>query len=205
MDIISSLGIKALVMIAISGCTAGLAIGVWLAVSPESFVRTNEFFSQWYSLRKVTKPLMVPRASERFFYRHHRPLGLAIVLGSVYVLYTLVFHYQRNKIIATFFASSGRHATADWLVPAAALSLGLAAIFTLVIGGFLVIRPSLLKGFEAWANKWVSARRKLKFLDRMRTGPDRFVGRRPRLTAGLLILGSGYALFRLSTFIQTVN
>lgn len=193
---------KALLMLLISFGITGLLVGVWILVWPESFLRVNRFLSQWYSTRKATRILMVPHHTERFVYRHHRPIGLCIVIGSIYVLYTLAYRYDQEKITVLFFGALGAYPPADWLVPGLAITVGICTLFALVIGGFLLIRPSLLKGFEAWANQWVSARRQTKFLDTMHMGADQFLARRPRLVAVLLILGSLYALFRLSVFIR---
>lgn len=193
---------KALLMLTISFGVVGFLVGIWILIRPESFFRANQFFSQWYSTRKVTKPLMVPHRTERFVYHHHRSVGLMVLAGSIYVLYALFFQYDRDKITAAFFGGVYSYPPAGWLVPGLAISLGVGAVFALVIGGFLLFRPSLLKGFEAWANQWVSARRVTKSLDAMHEGPDRFLVRRPRLVASLLILGSLYALIRLSVFVQ---
>lgn len=191
---------KALLMLLISFGMTGFLVGLWILIRPESFLRVNRVLSKWYSTRKATKALMVPRHTERFVYRHHRPIGLAIIIGSLYVLFVLVSEYDRVKIIAKLFDSA--YPTMDWLAPGLAIALGVCTLFALVIGGFLLVRPSLLKGFEAWANQWVSARRQTRFLDTMHVGPDQFLARWPRLVAVLLIMGSLYALFRLSVFIR---
>ena len=205
MEIFTNFWAKALLMVLIAGSVTGLLVGIWMLFRPESFINANRFLSQWYSMRKATKPLMVPHHTERFFYRHHRPTGLLIVAGSVYVLYALVSQYDRQNQIAAFFGGVRPSPMADVLVPGLALALGTGAVFALAVGAFLLVRPSLLKGFEAWANQWVSARRSTRFLDVMHTGPDRALMRRPRLLAVLLILGSLYALFWLGTYIQAVN
>jgi len=202
MDLFAILSVKTLLMILIGGCMAALIIGVWLLIRPESFLRVNRFFSQWYSTRKAARPLMVPHWSERFVYRHHRPIGLIVLAGSAYVLYALVYRYDRQKIIAAFFGAVHPNSSAEWLVPGLAIALGVCALFALGVGGLLLIRPSLLKGFEAWANRWVTLRRATKFLDVMRLGPDRLVARYPRAVAGLIILGSLYVLVRLGAFVR---
>jgi len=199
---ISALLTKALLMLLITGSMAGLISGVWMLFWPQSFLRANQVLSQWHSLRKATKPLMVSRRTERFVYRHHRPVGLLVLTGAVYVLYALVSEYDRRNIIAAFFGGVQPHPPNEWLVPGLALALGACAVFALSVGAFLLIRPSLLKGFEAWANKWISARRATKPLDTMYSGPDRFLLRHPRLLAGLLILGSLYALLRLGAHVH---
>lgn len=202
MDMVNTLLIKTLLMLLITGSVTGLIVGVWMLIRPESFLRANQFLSEWHSLRKATKPLMVSRRTERFVYRHHQPIGLLILAGSAYVLYALVYHYDRKKLSAAIFGDAYYAPLAEWLVPGLTLALGVGVLFAMGIGGFLLIRPSLLKGFEAWANRWVSLRRASRVLDEMHDGPDRFLVRWRPWVAALLILGSLYALLRLSTFLR---
>lgn len=197
MSVSTALLLNLFTLFLIGGCVAALFIGIWILVRPETFLRANKFLSQWYTTRKITKPLMVPRRTERFVYRYHRVLGFFIVACALYVLYGVCYEYDKNSIITAFFGSEERYPPAAWLVPALAMMVGVGGLFALVVGGFLVVRPSLLKGFETWANRWVSARSATKFLDTMWFGPDQWVMRHPRVVAILLILGSAYALFRL--------
>ena len=127
---------KTLLMLLITGSMTGLLVGIWMLIRPESFLRANQFFLQWYSLRKATKPLMVPHRTERFVYRHHRPIGLLVVAGSVYVLYLLFSQYDHQKVIAAFFGDAQLYPPAEWLVPGLALALGACTLFALIIGAF---------------------------------------------------------------------
>lgn len=190
--------LKLFVLFLLTGCVAGLMVGIWLLVGPQAFQRVNRFFSQWYTTRKATKPLMAPRFIERFVYRHHRAFGFFIVACALYVLYGVLFEYDKASIISVFFGPVDPYPPATWLVPAMATIVGFGGFFALVVGGFLAIRPSLLKGFEAWANRWVSARRATKFLDTMYFGPDQWVMRHPRSVGAVIALASIYALIRLS-------
>ncbi len=199
---VTTLLTKTLLMLLITGSMTGLIVGVWMLIRPESFLRANQFLSQWHSVRKATKPLMVARRTERFVYRHHRPVGLLILAGSAYVLYVLIYFYDQKRLSAAIFGDAYYSPLAEWLVPGLTLALGVGVLFAMGIGGFLLIRPSLLKGFESWANRWVSLRRASRALDEMHEGPDRFLIRWRPWVAMALILGSLYALIRLSAFIR---
>jgi hypothetical protein len=202
MDMFTTLLTKTLLMLLITGSMTGLIVGVWILIRPESFLRANKFLSEWHSLRKATKPLMVSRPTERFVYRHHRPVGLLILASSAYVLYVLVYYYDQKKLGAAMFGGGYYSPLAEWLVPGLAVALGVGVLFAMAIGGFLLVRPSMLKGFEAWANRWVSLRRASRVLDEMHEGPDRFLIRWRPWVATALILGSLYALIRLGAFIR---
>jgi hypothetical protein len=64
----------------------------------------------------------------------------------------------------------------------------------------LAFRPSLLKGIEAWADRYYAGRLSSKALDEMRFQPDRWVARHPKLAGTLVALGSAYVLISLGFF-----
>lgn len=87
---------------------------------------------------------------ERFVYRHHRLFGGAIVAGALAHLFLLVL--QRNHLFGIVL----EHSTAGLrLIRLIELTEWGAAVFALVVGLFVLVRPSLLKGFEAAANRWI--------------------------------------------------
>lgn len=88
-----------------------------------------------------------PRRIERFVYRHHRLFGSAIVAGSLMLL-ALLGAYQRR--LPETLAWRGWHGTQLPLAAAWAL-----LVFALIIGCFILARPSALKRFESLANRWI--------------------------------------------------
>ncbi|MDP1527200.1 MAG: hypothetical protein Q8M20_15445 [Rhodocyclaceae bacterium] len=87
---------------------------------------------------------------DRFVYRHHRLFGALILLGASIFLALLATHHT-----AIFKAD-------PWLLkglPLAVVLLQAAAwlfaVFSMLIGLFVLVRPSALKPLEAKANHWV--------------------------------------------------
>jgi hypothetical protein len=62
----------------------------------------------------------------------------------------------------------------------------------LIVGLFLWLRPSLLRGMEEQANVWVSMRRASKVLDVPHDQVDRYVARHAQRVGWLLLLASIY-------------
>jgi len=82
------------------------------------------------------------------------------------------------------------------------LSALLGALFAAFVSLFLLLRPSLLSGFEQGANRWVSLRRALKPMEIPRKGVDEYVFRYGRQAGTLLVLGSLYALAFLTYWLN---
>lgn len=197
-DILIGVLQKGLLMVLIGGAAGAFAVGIWMLIKPASFLRANAYLSKWISTRQAARPLTVPHKSESFVYRHHRLFGGAIIIGALYVLYFLTFQYDQRAILA---AAGYRAPAAAWVAQTFAITLALGCVFGLIVAVYLFIRPSALKDFEVWANRWITARRATKVFDVMRAGPDRWVTRYPRLFAWALVAISLYILVRLSVFV----
>jgi hypothetical protein len=64
-----------------------------------------------------------------------------------------------------------------------------------IVGLFLWLRPSLLRGMEEESNQWVSSRRATRVLEIPRDDADRFVMRHAQRAGWLLLLASIYLFF----------
>ena len=96
--------------------------------------------------RKLWEVFERQQRVERFIYRHHRLFGGIIVAGAMVVLVFLVAGHGLAGTVAWRSSSAGQMALmAVWAL----------AAFALIIGIFIGIRPSALKGFEAIANRWI--------------------------------------------------
>lgn len=192
---------EAALLFTYGGLGVALIVGLWMLFHPTSLFRLNELLSRWFSTRKAMKPLTTPIKSEPFIYHHHRLFGFFILLGAGYVLYTLVFRFSGAAFLQAVYGSSQPVKTVAWFVDALVIVLALTSILALIVGIYLFIRPSLLKGVESWSNKWITLRKPTKVFDVLRTGPEPFITSQPRIIAVIIILGSAYALFGLSQFI----
>lgn len=87
---------------------------------------------------------------EHFVYRHHRLFGGAIVTGALVYLFLLTL--QRAHLFGIVLEHS---AAGLRLIRLIELAAWFAAVFALVVGLFVLVRPSLLKGVETVANRWI--------------------------------------------------
>jgi len=190
---------RALAIFLMVGALLGISLGLLLIFRPQLLGCVNRVANRWISTRHISQFLDRSISIERWFYRHHRPLGILVMLGAGYIL--AYFGLLFDKAIAL--QRLTRYVPAkllDGLLDALVLASLLGGATALIAGLFIWLRPSLLRGMEKEANQWVSTRRATKVLDVPHDQVDRFVARHARRAGWLLLLGSIYlffALFRL--------
>ncbi|HYW04023.1 MAG TPA: hypothetical protein VFA86_08775 [Gammaproteobacteria bacterium] len=190
-----------LAWLAIAALAFAAVVGAWLLVHPGSLLRADRSTGRWISTRRALRFLEVPHRWERFFYRHHRVFGAIIFLGSAYCLWAYVFRYDPARMEHVIAGSPAAEAM-GWLLPAVEVIYVVLTVLTLVAGAIFYLRPSLLKGFEAAANTWVSTRRLGRGLEHESHAVQRLAGGMPRLV-GLLVLGlSLYSIVVLAAAIS---
>jgi hypothetical protein len=118
---------------------------------------------------------------ERPLYRHHRLFGAVVTLGAL-VLFALLWRLPGHAFMAAWAYGLGARM-------AILFSLAL-VVFALLIGVFLIVRPSAIKAFEAASNRWIELFPPGK--PAVASPLPRLVLRTPRL-AGLLLLAAGIA------------
>jgi len=178
--------VEALHRLLLVAAAAAAVAGAWLALAPRSFLRLNAWLGRWYSTRRALHPLDRPIAVERHLYRHHRLLGALLTAGSLYATWRLATAYDEARLVAALRPELPAP-LAGALLTGWTVFLLLGNLAALAAGIAVLVRPSALKGLEAWANRWISTRQALRFLDVPHDGPDRLVARHPRLAGALLL------------------
>ncbi|HET9679235.1 MAG TPA: hypothetical protein VFP95_01595 [Gammaproteobacteria bacterium] len=194
--LLSSMIFDAIIAFVIIGAVFALAIGLLMLLSPGAVATLRGVLDKRYSGRRAMKPMEIPRNEERRFYRRHQMWGLLIVMGATF--YLLIFFFDYNHTAATALLSGyiNPHVAA-WLADSGAIILTVGNVLALLVGLIILIRPSLLKGTEGRANRWLSTRKVLRPVEDTHYDADAWFATNPRLTGGFLLLGS---LFILASF-----
>ena len=165
----------------------GVVTGTLLLVTPRGLLRSSPYLWHWLCEADIIDFLNTRRAIEKPVYRHHRSVGVALIAGAILWMW-LLSHLDADEHLL-FFAQR-------WLGQPGSYALVLAgwglALLALIIGLFLLVRPSAMKAVETIANRWIEP-----FPHRAPASPNslaRFVLRTPRF-AGLLLLAAGVACF----------
>lgn len=174
----------------------GILLGLLLVFKPELMERINRVANRWISTRHIERLLDRSFSIEHWFYRHHRVLGIAIVLGALHIL--IYFGFQFDTAYALQHLSSKVPVKLlDIPLDVLKLFLLIGAAVALMAGLIVWLRPSVLRGMEEGANQWVSTRRATKVLDVPHDQLERFVTRHARQIGWLLLLGSIYLFFAM--------
>lgn len=172
-------------------CLVTLSVGVWLLFRPYD---SNEKLKSHY---KEALPWLFHKLRvERFVYRHHVPVGLAIMGGALFILFA-EWNLHLEKLFGIN-ASEAHVKVSLWFYQSLTLIFLVGALFALVLGWVIMVRPSSLKSFESWANTHLTGEMLRRWLQLMRTVPVRYVESHPRYLAVFIILGSLFAVFKLS-------
>lgn len=157
---------------------AAFVAGAAVAIRPRMLELLRHGADRHVSMRRATRFLDVPHNIDRWFYRYHRLYGAAVGLLAVVLLGFLTFGGTSYEWLQLF--DPRYRELAEVATRAARVLLWAFGVLALVIAAIVFVRPSALKGVEAWANRWITPRRPLRVLDRKLGAPDRWVARHPR-------------------------
>lgn len=177
------------------GSIVGLLIGAGMLFRPQQVIRLNQYVSRWVGSEKFSVMLDRPRWSERFFYRHHKPVGAGVLIGALLILYTFLFSYNLRTISTLI--PRGYWWLSDALVAILLVGSALAAL----IGILILVRPSLLRELEKAANHWVSTERLLTLFNHMNFSAEQSIIRHHKVAGISIMLGSLYILVVLGYFL----
>ncbi|HEX7454716.1 MAG TPA: hypothetical protein VF296_01630 [Gallionella sp.] len=199
-DLVEILLWRALAIFLLIGALLGVALGLLLIFKPQLLERINRVANRWVSTRHINQWLDRSISIERWFYRHHRPLGLAIILGAGYILVDFSLLFDKASALQHL----PRYLPASLmgvLLDVLKLVMLFSSVVALLVGFVIWLRPSLLRGMEKEANQWVSSRSATKALDVPHAQVDPFVMRHAQSVGWLLSLGSIYLFFVMFRFL----
>jgi hypothetical protein len=178
------------------GGVLGVLTGLALLFNSALVFRISERMNVWISTRKAAKALDTSIEVERAVYRAHRVIGALLLAGALYTLYMMLVHLH-GAHIALAMPKFIHPQLAGWLGISLRIFFIVANVIAAVIAIVMVVRPSALKGIEAWTNRSYSARRTLKFLETPRDAFDPIVRAHPQLTGLLFTVAGAFVVFAL--------
>lgn len=187
---------QAIFVFLLLGSIFALAAGLLLLLDSARAFRIGERMNRWVSTRMALRPLEEQRSISRPLYRMHRLVGTLICAGALYALIVLGTPYGEAAIVKTL-SGIGPQRFASWVSESLRIVLLIGNVGALLFGLVFVVRPSALKGLEAWADRRVSGRKATKPLEEVRLSPDHFARTHPRITGAVITLGSLYVMVNL--------
>jgi len=180
------------------GALFGIMLGLLLIFRPRLVEKLNRTANRWVTTRHLNRWLDRSFSIEHWLYQRHRAAGIVIVAGATYILVYFGMLFDKASALQHL---AGRlpPQLLDSLLDALVLCALFGGVVALIVGLFMWLRPSMLRGVEEQANRWVSSRRATRVLDVPHDEVDRFVARHARQVGWLLLLASIYlfvAMFR---------
>jgi len=159
----------------------GFVAGALLLVTPRSSLELQSGPAQWLLRADIGAFFNRRFAIERSVYRRHRIVGAAVLAGATAALVLLVLAVSNPY-------SMGLRKVLGMLGFRVAVAAIGALVLGLLLAGFcLIVRPSMLKGFESAANRWIAPLPSGSAIDLSRS-----ILRAPRLV-GVLLIAAGAA------------
>lgn len=187
---------RALVIFLLIGALSGVVVSLLLILKPALMERINGVANRWISMRPVSRLLDHSVSTEHWFYKHHRVMGMFIILGSGYILFYFGLLFDKPAALQHLARQIPAMLLGGLLDGLVFVFLFMATV-ALIAGFFICLRPSCLRSTEKEANLWLSTRRATRVLDVQHDQVDPFVARHARQVGALLLLGSVYLLFSL--------
>jgi len=183
------------ILFIIIGSGVGLALGLALIIAPSATLKFNEKINTRISMREKTKTIEKSIKSEPFFYKHSKISGAILVIGSLFVIYTLET-FNAYSLIPHLPKSISAPAW-EWIIQSAEIFLFISCVFILVFGLIVFIRPSMVKSFEEVANHWISTRQGFSKMSTDIDVTNKLVNTYPRAFGFFISLFSLIVLFLL--------
>src|SRR5713101_6762455 len=78
------------------GCVFSLIIGVGMLIKPERVLRLNQYLDRWFGTEKLAAALDAPHSVELALYHRHRSVGALVLAGGLYILYVMLFAFNKK-------------------------------------------------------------------------------------------------------------
>lgn len=169
------------------GALAGMVLAGLLIWRPRVLVWLGQVANRWVSVRFVSLWLDRSVDLEHWFYRHHRPLGIAVLCGALYVFSYFGVYFDKAALLLRLGSADPR---LEGLVDAMVLTALTASTVAIWVALHLWLRPSGLRSIERQSNTWVSSRRATRSLDVQHLGFDAYVLRHAQGVGWLLMAAS---------------
>lgn len=168
--------------------------GLIFIIRPSIFLHYNNKLNRWISTNEFFDFIDKPRHIERVVYHYHHLFGAVILLGAGYCMYEFLYHIN-TQIFVRNLPVIGNVRFSAWLYEIVYYLLIVANGLALIVGLIILVRPSLLKGMESIANRWISSSDYTKTLDSTHSIPEHILPGNIRLFGLIVLLGGVYIMF----------
>ncbi len=192
--------IPTLVIFLFIGSVFAIIVGSGLILRSATMFRLFGVMNRWVSMRRILRPIEIPRNTDAALHRQRRTLGAVFIVGAGLSLIVLVRGFDVAAIVAAFRQSMAPVAiemtarTAKWVLVAC-------DVLAIVVGIAMIAIPGAFAGFEARANEWYSVRKYDRNIDSMHMDVDKWTQTYPRAIGWSLVLLSLFIVVNLGAVV----
>jgi hypothetical protein len=201
--VVQQLFVPFILMFFFVGGICCVAVGVGLILFSDNMLKFFSIMNRWITLRRVFRPIAIPRDIWPALQKYRRLVAFAIIGGAVFSLFNLLARIDTHAI-ATLFALRLRapQPFVQWLVDSAWWLLVIGSALSIVVGAMLIFSPQPLATLEKASGRWISTRGLTKGGDTMHSSLDQWVAAHPRragwivaVLAAIEVIDIGVLLF----------
>lgn len=195
MSIIPGSAFYYLIQFLIVGNLFAFLVGALMVLAPQRLADLFRISNRWISTRRMTKPLEIPRPTDRALLRYPRVLGVILLASAALILIKGVIFISRmsvaegGKLIAGLYGESTLTVSvweSLWITLLSIILMG--AVLAIVVGLMSLFRIGKLQYWFESANHWFSTRQVTKPLDMPHYHLDKMVSARPRAWGSVIML-----------------
>jgi hypothetical protein len=133
--------------------------------------------------------------TQNIIYRHNIISGVCLIVGSAFVLVSLLYRLDIRSFVIVFFGSGEFATTNEMLVSALAMVGKVTGVAGLLFGSILLFNPDQMLQIEKTLNTWFATQEMVDKMDQTSRDIDTVVYQRP-VTFGLIgLLTSAILIF----------
>lgn len=157
-----------------------LAVGISLIVNSACTLRFFGSMNRWVSMRRVSKPLEIPRDTRQKVQQYRYWFAAIFVAGGTFAIFNLLTQFDAAAITFVLGLSFLKPSFSGWLIDSVRWLLILGNVLAIVAGILLAFSPATVVKLEARGSHWYSERQITKGADQLNLKLDAWVEAHPR-------------------------
>jgi hypothetical protein len=183
--------VQAIVAFFLVAGVALFAVGIGLIVNSVGALRFFGNMNRWVSMRRMSKPLEIPRDTRQAVQKYRYWFAAIFVLGGAFAIYGLLTQFDVAAIIFVLGLGFMKPVVTAWLIDSVRWLLVVGNLLAIVAGILLAFFPDTVVKLEARGSHWYSERKITKGTDQLNLKLDAWVAAHPR------VAGWGIVFFAL--------
>jgi uncharacterized protein YjeT (DUF2065 family) len=179
-----------------------ILLGLSIVLLPEKINKMALKLNRWVSTEHYFDKVDKPRYIERAIYRNSTIVGLLIILGSAYCLFTFLYNTNIDYLITKLPLINDNELMTEWLYSSLIYILIAANFICLILGFIILLRPSCLKSIEKLSNQWIHTKPFLNKLDSTRSMPEYKLQGKMRVFGLFVIIGGIFIVMNTALFLS---